>query len=58
MAPPAMRPASLPPGSLSRPNDSTTITTLLAERAQLRAEIAALRVERDHLARMLNPPPR
>lgn len=40
-----------------RPNDSQTITTLLAERAELRAENAALRAERDHLARMLNPPP-
>lgn len=53
-----MRPAPTPPVSLSRPNDSATITALLAERAELRAEIAALRAERDHLARMLNPPPR
>jgi hypothetical protein len=40
-----------------RPNDSQTITTLLAENAELRAENAALQAERDHLARMLNPPP-
>lgn len=37
--------------------DSETITALLAERAELIAENHALRAERDHLARMLNPPP-
>lgn len=40
------------------PNDSATITALLSERAELIAENHALRAERDHLARMLNPPPR
>ena len=53
-----MRPAPTPPVSLSRPKDSQTITTLLSERAALVAENRALQAERDHLARMLNPPPR